>query len=80
MRARVLLFAGQAGLLVALAPATIQPAVQAAPASVAYHVDCSAGNDAVNGTSPAQAWRTLERVHQAWLVPGDFPLLKRGCA
>jgi hypothetical protein len=53
----------------------------AAPApGKAYYVDCSAGNDGNAGTSPAKAWRSLEKANNASLKPGEWLLLKRGCA
>lgn len=45
-----------------------------------YHVDCQNGNDANNGLSPLQAWRTIERANQRAYSPGDRIVLKRGCA
>ena len=49
-----------------------------AAAAADWHVDSAAGNDAADGTSPATAWRTLERVNQAKPAPGDRVLFKRG--
>lgn len=43
-----------------------------------YYVDCAAGDDGDSGREPAAAWRTLERIARAELVPGDSLLLKRG--
>ena len=47
--------------------------------AVTYYVSPS-GNDANNGTSPAQAWRTVNRVQQVAnsLQPGDQVLFERG--
>jgi len=42
-----------------------------------YYINTS-GNDANPGTSPAQAWRTPSRVHNARLQPGDRVLLAGG--
>lgn len=50
-----------------------------AQSSTSYYLDCSAGNDSYSGTSPSQAWKSLERTKQAQLQPGDSLLLKRGC-
>lgn len=36
------------------------------------------GNDALNGRSAANAWKTLERVNRQRFVPGDTILLNRG--
>lgn len=46
---------------------------------VTYHVSPN-GNDANSGTSPAQAWRTIQRVQQVagGLQPGDQILFERG--
>ncbi len=43
-----------------------------------YYVD-TAGYDSQDGQSPASAWRTLSRITQAALKPGDSVLLKRDC-
>ena len=47
--------------------------------AVTYYVSPT-GNDANNGTSPAQAWRTIGRVQQVanGLQPGDQVLFERG--
>ena len=49
-----------------------------AAAAADWHVDSAAGNDAADGTSPATAWRSLDRVNKATLAPGDRVLFKRG--
>lgn len=36
-----------------------------------YYVDSEAGNDQNRGDSPAKAWKSLERVSQHALIPGD---------
>ena len=36
-----------------------------------YYVDAEHGRDGNPGTSPEQAWQTLERVNAARLNPGD---------
>ena len=52
----------------------------APPASgTAFYVDCTAGSDKAEGTSPAAAWSSLARTSSASLAPGDSILLKRGC-
>jgi len=43
-----------------------------------WHVDSEGGDDAAAGTSPATAWRTLARVNDAKIAPGDKVLFKRG--
>ncbi len=43
-----------------------------------YYVDCN-GADAKNGRSQGQAFRTLGRMNQVQLQPGDTIRLKRGC-
>jgi hypothetical protein len=53
--------------------------IQAA-SGISYYVDCTAGNDNNAGTSAAKAWKTLAKVNEAELAPGDRLLFKRGCA
>ncbi|MFG2895099.1 hypothetical protein [Streptomyces sp. NPDC048248] len=73
-------------VLAALAPLAASPAqAEAGPASTntaakaaIYHVDCADGSDSAPGTSPATAWRTLEKASAATLRPGDRVLFKRG--
>lgn len=43
-----------------------------------YYVDSTAGDDARAGTSPAAAWRTLEKINGAAFQPGDRLLLRSG--
>ena len=53
----------------------------ASPARVAggvWHLDCASGDDTAPGTSPAAAWRSVERVNQQTFSSGDSILLKRG--
>jgi len=52
--------------------------VFAATAGKNYYVDGAAGNDRHDGGSPAQAWRSLDRLDQASFGPGDKILFKRG--
>lgn len=47
-------------------------------AAATWHVDSEHGDDAAAGTSPETAWRTLERVNRAKVVPGDKVLFRRG--
>ena len=51
-------------LLLALAPAS-------AGLAETYYVDSRRGDDAAAGTTDATAWRTLDRVHEQALSPGD---------
>lgn len=43
-----------------------------------YYVDSAAGNDANNGTSQSTPFKTLNKVNELNLEPGDQVLLKRG--
>jgi parallel beta-helix repeat protein len=43
-----------------------------------YYLDSEAGSDEAAGTSPQQAWASLERLAQVTLQPGDRALLRRG--
>lgn len=43
-----------------------------------YYVDPVSGNDANSGTSPASAWKSLDRVNNWNFGPGDQILLKAG--
>jgi hypothetical protein len=43
-----------------------------------YHVDSASGDDSRSGLSPAEAWRSLEKVNAKTFQPGDEILLKRG--
>jgi len=43
-----------------------------------YHVDARSGSDQADGATPATAWRSMARVNQARLVPGDLVLFARG--
>ncbi|MDM7925247.1 MAG: right-handed parallel beta-helix repeat-containing protein, partial [bacterium] len=43
-----------------------------------YYVDSSNGNDAAAGRTPSEAWKTLSRVNDAELLPGDSVLFRRG--
>jgi hypothetical protein len=42
-----------------------------------YYVDSSNGNDATSGLSTSEAWKTLSRVNDAALLPGDSVLFRR---
>ncbi|HEX3045203.1 MAG TPA: hypothetical protein VHY08_10630 [Bacillota bacterium] len=43
-----------------------------------YYVDSAGGNDKNNGLSEAKAWRSIEKVNNTRLAPGDRVLFKRG--
>lgn len=43
-----------------------------------WHVDATSGDDARSGLSPAESWRSLARLQQAELRPGDTVLLAAG--
>lgn len=47
-------------------------------AQTTYYVSNSQGNDSNNGTSQSTPWRTLSKVTNASLNPGDKVLFKRG--
>ncbi len=67
-------------------PRLIRPALIVLAAFVAcsglfaatYHVDSTAGSDTANGTTPASAWRSLEKVNATTFAPGDQILLRAG--
>ncbi|GGS82997.1 discoidin domain-containing protein [Nonomuraea spiralis] len=70
MRVIVTASALLAGLLAA-------PSAQAATGTT-YYVDATAGNDAADGSSPATAWRSLDKAGDLALGPGDRLLFKAG--
>ncbi|PYU54641.1 MAG: hypothetical protein DMG56_26585, partial [Acidobacteria bacterium] len=41
-----------------------------------YYVDSRAGDDSNVGTSPASAWKSLEKVNARTFLPGERILLK----
>lgn len=43
-----------------------------------FHIDSAAGDDANDGRSPVQAWRSLEKASTHTFTPGDRLLLKAG--
>ncbi len=43
-----------------------------------YFVDVLSGSDQNTGTSPAQAWQSIQKVNQVALMPGDSVLFRRG--
>src|SRR5262249_5128560 len=46
--------------------------------SATYYVDAKNGNDSGSGTSPASAWKSIEKVNGFQFEPGDSILFKRG--
>src|SRR5262245_43362518 len=46
--------------------------------SATYYVDAKSGNDGNSGTSPTNAWKTLEKVNGFQFQAGDSILFKRG--
>ena len=48
--------------------------------SKVYFVDSSGGNDAHDGLSTSSAWKSLGRLENAQLNPGDTIRFKRGSA
>ncbi len=43
-----------------------------------YYVDSASGQDTYGGTSPHNAWKTLNKINQTTFAPGDTILLKSG--
>jgi len=58
------------------ASAARRPAGRREVPSNIYYVDSRAGDDSKAGTSPAAAWKTLERVNAKTFLPGERILLK----
>ena len=46
-------------------------------AQTTYYVDATNGDDNNNGTSPATAWQTIDKINQQTLTAGDSILFKR---
>jgi hypothetical protein len=74
---RMLLSVVAISVAIAAQLASTSPVSAATPAT--YYVDCSGGNDANGGLSPASPWRTLAKASNAPLVPGGKLLFKRSC-
>lgn len=53
-------------------------AFEPSPKVRTFYIDAESGNDEQSGTDPDKAWKTLTRLTQANLQPGDQVLLKRG--
>lgn len=47
-------------------------------AATSYYVDALDGNDTQTGTSPAEAWQSLDKVNATTFAPGDTVHLRRG--
>ena len=45
-----------------------------------YYVACDSGSDTNSGTSPATAWKTLDKVNSTTFHSGDRILFKSGCS
>jgi hypothetical protein len=59
------------------APGAQAPIAIPAPTGTVYYVSPT-GSDAAAGTSPAEAWQTVEQVDRASLQPGDEVLFEGG--
>lgn len=70
-------FAGPRAVALALSLASVPLAATPLRAET-WHVDSVTGDDSRSGTSPADAWRTLARLNQAPLQPGDTVRLADG--
>ncbi len=55
-------------------------AASAAVQAATYYVDSVGGNNAGSGASPAEAWKSLDKVNAATFAPGDKLLLKAGAS
>ena len=64
---------------VVVAALLIPSIAENAGGAATYHVDCRAGNDDRSGSSPSEAWRSVDRANRARLLPGDRLLFRRGC-
>ncbi|WP_162907336.1 carboxypeptidase regulatory-like domain-containing protein [Allorhizocola rhizosphaerae] len=67
-------------VMLLVAPMSLMPTSGAAAGGggAKYYVDASGGDDAATGTTPAAAWRTLDRVNATVFQPGDEILLRAG--
>lgn len=70
-------WAGIAAVAVGVVLITACAALGAPPGERVFYVS-PAGDDAARGTSPDQAWRTLDRASAAVLLPGERLLLEGG--
>ncbi|MBS1563923.1 MAG: hypothetical protein JST39_06015, partial [Bacteroidetes bacterium] len=74
MRPRTILFLFAALLAVPRSDA------MAAPGPTAYYIDSRQGDDRHSGTDSRHPWKSLARLQQATLYPGDSIRFKRGAA
>lgn len=72
-------FLKQTACTLVLASALPLDTLAAVPAAgKRYYVDSAAGDDARDGSSAAQAWRSLGKLNQVSFGPGDQVFFKRG--
>jgi len=62
----------------ALPPTAPEPATAPHGTATTLFIDAASGDDANDGLSENSPWRTLARINQAPLQPGDTILLRRG--
>jgi hypothetical protein len=68
------------GLVIALIVITFTVSSKLIPVQgINYYVDAVAGNDNNNGTTPASAWQSLEKINNTVFKPGDSILFKANC-
>lgn len=72
------LFAARSVVAACMAGSGAQKPPHRVAGSRTFYVDASAGNDRNDGLEPSSAWRTLERVNQEMLGPGDHVLFRAG--
>jgi len=72
---RLVLLSSLGGVL-CLASARSAPFGEAQVSGTVFYVDSRGGNDANTGTTPAAAWKTLDKVNATTFEPGDQILLK----
>ncbi len=53
--------------------------ISSAALATDYFVDARNGDDSASGLTPAEAWRSLERVNKAQYEPGDVIKFRCGC-
>lgn len=70
----ILLTAGAA--LAVRGAEAVAPGSRTTPAT--FHVDSERGRDDADGLTPDSAWRSLQRVNGAALIPGDTVCFRRG--
>lgn len=64
--------------MISLLATALFAASPAALLAVDYHIDSTSGDDAASGVSPAQAWKSVERVNAHTFEAGDRILFKAG--